>query len=155
MTTNTITKDELITEWVAALRSGDYKQGSGYLHRVDDDSYCCLGVACEVLRKRGLLTAEDRQSMEYVGHKLGVAEYQPVMTTHYKGDGDKETSNRLLPYSVVQLLGIINPINTGDITFGVVMDPENEMEQHEVSSLNDNFNFTFAQIADLIEEQLR
>lgn len=29
-------------QWLAALRSGDYKQGADYLCR--DDQYCCLGV---------------------------------------------------------------------------------------------------------------
>ena len=33
-------------EWVAALRSGNYKQTQGILRR--DDGYCCLGVACEI-----------------------------------------------------------------------------------------------------------
>ena len=32
--------------WVAALRSGKYKQGVGYLCFYGD--YCCLGVLCEV-----------------------------------------------------------------------------------------------------------
>lgn len=36
------------TKWLAALRSGQYKQGKGLLHSLPDDSYCCLGVACEV-----------------------------------------------------------------------------------------------------------
>lgn len=34
--------------WVAALRSGEYKQGRGALRA--DDRYCCLGVACELHR---------------------------------------------------------------------------------------------------------
>ena len=33
--------------WVAALRSGKYKQGTGRL-RGKDDTYCCLGVKCDV-----------------------------------------------------------------------------------------------------------
>ena len=33
-------------KWVAALRSGTYSQGTGFLCR--NDAYCCLGVACEV-----------------------------------------------------------------------------------------------------------
>lgn len=32
-------------KWVAALRSGKYEQGKGYLK--DGNSYCCLGVAVE------------------------------------------------------------------------------------------------------------
>lgn len=34
-------------KWVEALRSGKYKQGSGYLR--SGDRFCCLGVACDVL----------------------------------------------------------------------------------------------------------
>lgn len=34
--------------WVAALRSGEYKQGRKCLRK--DDRYCCLGVACELHR---------------------------------------------------------------------------------------------------------
>lgn len=47
--------------WVAALRSGDYKQGTGslaFLGYSDDDNsdervmmHCCLGVACELYQK--------------------------------------------------------------------------------------------------------
>ena len=35
--------------WVQALRSGQYKQGQGEL-RPDQDSYCCLGVLCDLYR---------------------------------------------------------------------------------------------------------
>lgn len=33
-------------EWVVALRSGEYKQGPGALHR--GDKFCCLGVLCDL-----------------------------------------------------------------------------------------------------------
>jgi hypothetical protein len=48
----------ILNEWVAALRSGKYKQGRRYL-RSCNDTYCCLGVLCEIegvqweLSKRG------------------------------------------------------------------------------------------------------
>jgi hypothetical protein len=32
--------------WILDLRTTDAKQGKGRLHRVDEDSYCCLGRAC-------------------------------------------------------------------------------------------------------------
>lgn len=35
--------------WVEALRSGKYEQGREYL--CADGLYCCLGVACEVMRE--------------------------------------------------------------------------------------------------------
>lgn len=38
-----------IKKWVEALRSGKYKQTKHILN--NDSGYCCLGVACKVLRK--------------------------------------------------------------------------------------------------------
>jgi hypothetical protein len=40
------------TNWITALRSGKYRQASGWLYRKDkagELSYCCLGVAACVL----------------------------------------------------------------------------------------------------------
>jgi hypothetical protein len=31
-------------KWLTALRSGEYKQGTGWLHTETDNAYCCLGV---------------------------------------------------------------------------------------------------------------
>ena len=36
-------------KWLAALRSGEYKQGVETLY-TNDDKYCCLGVACRVAK---------------------------------------------------------------------------------------------------------
>jgi hypothetical protein len=41
-------------KWIAALRSGDYKQARATLHH--DGSYCCLGVWCAV---NGYTVGED------------------------------------------------------------------------------------------------
>jgi hypothetical protein len=40
-------EQELKDKWIAALRSGKYKQGK-YQLRDSDNCYCCLGVLCEV-----------------------------------------------------------------------------------------------------------
>lgn len=40
------------TQFVKALRSGEYKQGEGYLkegNKKDGFTYCCLGVAAELI----------------------------------------------------------------------------------------------------------
>jgi hypothetical protein len=37
-------------QWLDALRSGDYKQGQGSL-RPTPDTYCCLGVLCDLHAK--------------------------------------------------------------------------------------------------------
>jgi hypothetical protein len=38
---------------IAALRSGLYKKGIGFLHRTADDTWCCLGVFTDVAIKLG------------------------------------------------------------------------------------------------------
>lgn len=43
---------EIKEKWVAALRSGDYKQGHGGLSR--NREYCCLGVLCDLAVKAGV-----------------------------------------------------------------------------------------------------
>ena len=50
-------KPEFKSKWVAALRSGDYKQTTSCLCEklsdvkkpLEDNSYCCLGVGCSIL----------------------------------------------------------------------------------------------------------
>jgi hypothetical protein len=51
--------------WIAALRSGKYKQGDGRLYSAEDDTYCCLGVAsriagntCKTMRDHGNLDSD-------------------------------------------------------------------------------------------------
>jgi len=41
---------EFAEKWIAALRSGEYKQGSSALVIIEKDipKYCCLGVACSI-----------------------------------------------------------------------------------------------------------
>jgi len=89
--------------WVAALRSGEYKQGPGYLHWKDD--YCCLGVLCDLHRKAnpendwnhlepdsylGELSILPRTVAEWAGldsanPKIGSA----FATEHNDGDGTR------------------------------------------------------------------
>jgi hypothetical protein len=44
---------EIKANWVAALRSGDYKQGAGKLRAVSNN-FCCLGVLCDLAVKEGV-----------------------------------------------------------------------------------------------------
>lgn len=46
--------NENAQKWVAALKSGEYKQGKNVLHRTNgEDRFCCLGVACDLFIKFG------------------------------------------------------------------------------------------------------
>jgi hypothetical protein len=39
---------EFKAKWIAALRSGEYKQGNEILFDEELNTHCCLGVACRV-----------------------------------------------------------------------------------------------------------
>lgn len=39
---------ELKAKWIKTLRSGEYKQGTGKLKDETLNTFCCLGVLCEV-----------------------------------------------------------------------------------------------------------
>lgn len=41
----------VIRRWVDALRSGAYHQGRKRLYRPVDNTYCCLGVLCDLHRQ--------------------------------------------------------------------------------------------------------
>lgn len=43
-------KKEIADMWVAALRSGNYKQGINRL-RNENNEFCCLGVLCDISEK--------------------------------------------------------------------------------------------------------
>ena len=53
-----------LKEWIAALRSGKYKQGRVLL-RSKDDEYCCLGVLCEI---SGLQAKPSDSGFAYLDH---------------------------------------------------------------------------------------
>lgn len=42
-------KESVAKEWIAALRSGKYKQGQGQLKT--QDKFCCLGVLCDISKQ--------------------------------------------------------------------------------------------------------
>lgn len=78
-------------QWVAALRSGEFKQGTECLRSVDDN-YCCLGVACELFSKAtGELEAEySNFSQEYrYGDKAAIL---PADVKDWLGLADEEGS---------------------------------------------------------------
>lgn len=55
--------------WVEALRSGKYKQGKNYLHRVIDgeNRFCCLGVLCKIADLAAKEISANKYSYSYAG----------------------------------------------------------------------------------------
>ena len=47
-------KKEIAEKWIAALRSGEYKQTSGILANHNRTEHCCLGVLCELAIEDGV-----------------------------------------------------------------------------------------------------
>lgn len=54
--------------WVAALRSGDYKQGRSRLRNSYDNKFCCLGVLCNLhAQMHPDIAAKQTSSAMYFG----------------------------------------------------------------------------------------
>jgi hypothetical protein len=79
---------DLRKKWVDALRSGKYKQGKGYLHS-KDDTFCCLGVLCDV---------------------AGVPSTETGECFVYSLDGGKSRSLAMLSDDIRPLVGLRNPL---------------------------------------------
>lgn len=129
-------KQDIMLEWVVALRSGDYPQGVSALHSYDGDSYCCLGVLCEVAVKAGVISPGLRFSNE----------------SSFSYDGDRNT----LPYSVIQWAGLTrnDPILPFEPSPNANWDMDYDDDlQPQVSciNMNDQMRLTFDQIADVIQ----
>ena len=81
----------ILNEWVAALRSGKYKQGQRYL-RSCNDAYCCLGVLLDI---EGVQWELSKRSNAYYAMN-GKAESRLL----YFGDSSVSTEGDISPCAV-------------------------------------------------------
>jgi hypothetical protein len=122
--------------WVKALRSGEYKQGTGYLAKKRGSEarrYCCLGVLCELAVKSGVAErVEDHTGFDERGYRG-------------KGNQDEFRETSLPPRSVVEWAGLerSNPLLGGQNT-----------SDHNDGTGTITRPKSFDEIADLIEEYL-
>lgn len=115
-----VERKSLIRAWIAALRSGEYRQGNRTLRNAASE-YCCLGVLCDVYRKR-----YNRGSWE----ERDASRNSP----YFEMDGPHRC---YLPKEIAEAIG-----TDGDLS----RDFEVELVQ-----LNDRDEATFKEIADYIE----
>ena len=130
----TITLNENAKAWVAALRSGDYTQTKKMLHRVtkeNENSFCCLGVACDLYK-----------NSVGGGWYLEQADAWNEQAKFKDDEGSSADSD--LTLAVMDWLGIANSEGSYYVAFN---------KGSTLTRLNDEENFTFAQIADVIESQ--
>jgi len=139
---------EAIREWVAALRSGDFKQGRAFLvlpagfGGSEERTYCCLGVACEVFKERlNIHTVADLS--EDTDPTFHVPEQDRIISYYWSEDDpdvrEETVTQAILPTVVAKYLGI----NRSPIVRTHV--------DEELVGLNDDREWTFKMIADAIE----
>jgi hypothetical protein len=112
-------------QWVEALRSGRYQQGSGTLQSAK--GYCCLGVACAELIPPKLQIREGFDG--FLVGQLPAAQYNaPAWLAQVNGE---------FALRVNAMPGVLG---------------KSIQDSTNLSSLNDNHNWTFQQIANAIEQ---
>jgi hypothetical protein len=118
--------NENAQKWVAALRSGKYKQGRLTLERMDG-TFCCLGVACMVAMENGVPIERVITDNTFI---------------RYTNANGNEEGSCLLP-EVQKWLGLQE--RTG----------QHRRDGMAISLLDDNDvgEKTFSQIADIIESE--
>lgn len=130
-------KSEIKQKWVEALRSDKYAQGKFRLY--DGTNYCCLGILCELYLKE---TGETWGPLD---------DHISDGTDKYYIDGESE----VLPGVVGEWAGVNGSGVDGSGLEVVIPLPEPEQTMKVgIISLNDDLDYTFPQIADLIEAQL-
>lgn len=115
--------------WIDALRSGDYKQTRGALHK--EDGFCCLGVLCDLHRKANPRKGWQNADKDSDNYPFNFYEYLGADTS--------------LPMPVMKWAGLdaASPM----VQYGL-------SKFTLLSTMNDS-GATFTDIANVIEEHLR
>ena len=131
-----------LTPWLAALRSGNFKQGKGGLKQkeqaADSDrsfSHCCIGVYCEVKAPERFTGLRPGRTFFQFGSDTGL----PSAIWAAKA----LTGQAMAPSRDEYLW-------TLDLPKGLVC-ADDRLPSVYLPGLNDHHNVTFDQIADLIE----
>lgn len=122
-------KADIKKRWIAALRSGEYQQGQGYL-RPTENSWCCLGVLCDLYAKDG--HAEWRAGSQF---------YEFVY------DNLAFPATGVLPTPVIKWAGL------ADVCVDYIPLVDDGDAHRSLAGMNDS-GVSFQRIAALIEEQL-
>ncbi len=136
-------KKELAEEWAAALKSGEYQQGTGGL-RPELDKYCCLGVLCDL----------------YIKNNPGKAQWLELPCSNSKcfSVTTMEQASDTPTRTVLEWAGLFdrNPTLTKDIgkfKGGEFKGEPITLVLSTLAQLNDSGEFNFNQIADIILDQ--
>lgn len=123
--------EEVKTKWLAALRSGNYTQGMKRLRT--NDSFCCLGVLCDLAISEGI------GDLKWSGSQYTTNDVPSDV--FFEAVNENDWDAYLVPEPVVAWANL-------ELT-----NPEHYVngERQTLAALNDGGK-TFEQIADVIEE---
>ncbi len=94
---------EIAEQWVAALRSGKYKQNRASLRR--GDKFCCLGVLCNLHAIAHPEVAAQQKSRRYY---LGEGTYLPKQVQQWAGMRTKDGADLASAFSPTTSLAALN-----------------------------------------------
>lgn len=144
---------DLVKRWVAALRSGKYIQGGGAL-KTKRDRYCCLGVLCDVVKEEvgGRWKDQDvsRSLFIYKGN-----ERDPE--SEDLSEPEEGCASVYLPEVIREIYGLRGATCKFDITpelkqkFPTLRPLLYDLTFADLIHLNDTLEFSFQDIADLLE----
>ncbi len=146
-----------IKSWIEALRSGEYQQSNGKLKNINlidlpGESFCCLGVLCDITIKKQLVS--DTVQWEKDEFIISLP------------NGEKQGEFALLPTRILQYYGLTDI--SGDLSDAAIkylldtykdnQDIYEYVNAHQsgmfLTELNDGVNLNFNQIADVIQFEL-
>lgn len=138
-------QEEARAEWLAALRSGKYRQATGALKNADTKGYCCLGVACVVQGIPAVISKDDNYVFFEEEHELA-----PDSVVKRLGLYD-----RCGTFHSERLNALWNDIDEGKVDYNsLTEDAKKYLEMYKfntLTELNDSCAYSFADIAEFIE----
>ena len=120
-------KKEWLDKWLAALRSGEYKQGTQILKSIEN-KFCCLGVLCDLVAK------EYPEDFRWEGPSEG-SWFNEFSTED--DSGEKVLVSMYPPRRLYDVVGLL-PI-----------------DEAKIAKMNDFGRNTFTEIADELETKAR
>lgn len=128
--------------WTARLRLEPDKQGRGTLHD-PDGKLCCLGVLCVLAVEAGVPVSID------VVDENGYAGNTFIGSDINKGVVAYDGCTLIPPRSVLEWAGLTE----GNLGADLRVQPSHETGKRTLTYVNDSMQYTFPQIADLIDAQ--
>lgn len=93
---------EIKARWIAALRSGEYKQGQNKLSIREPGgttTYCCLGVLCDLAAKEGIGGWVGDKPLDFEAGGVGSTYSPPSAVTEWAGLSHRAPNEEYLELS--------------------------------------------------------